>query len=133
MQGVEVIEQGAIPVLSPREVLFNLGIDEKALDELIIFAGVDVDVEQLPATRIIAADILLSSIFAADLPEAVDFDAVLGLLTVTNDTAFADQHPELVTKLLALACEDRPASGAELFERRMRLARDRIFGVTVAG
>lgn len=132
MQGVEVTEQGSIPALSPQEVMFNLGIDVNTLDALISDAGVVVDEDELPVARVITADILLASIFAADLPEAVDFGAVLELLTVTKDPSYAELHPELVTKVLALAAEDRPAAGVELYEKRMRLARDRIFGIRVA-
>lgn len=125
-------EKGLVPALSPQEILFNLGIDEAALDDLITSSGAQVDHEHIDAARVIAADILLASIFAADLPEAVDFDAVLGLLTITNDTAFAELMPDLATKVLALAAEDRSAAGADLYEQRMRMARDRIFGMQIA-
>lgn len=128
MQGVEVTEQGAIPALSPQEVLFNLGINEESLDQLIASAGVEVPEDQVPVARVITADILLASIFAADLPVGVDFDAVLGLLTITTDSAFSEALPELATKVLALANDEQPASGAEIYVQRMRLARDRIFG-----
>lgn len=129
MKDVEVVEQGAIPTLSPQETLFNLGIDEAALDDLIASAGVEVDADDLPVARVITADILLASIFAADLPQGIDFGAVLNLLTVTNEPRFADAMPELATKVLALANEEKQASGADAYFGRMRLVRDRIFGV----
>lgn len=123
---------GLPPALSPQEVLTNLGIDEASLDDLITSSGAQVEPDQIDAARVITADILLASIFAADLPDEVDFDAVLSLLTITSDTAFAELMPDLVTKVLALAAEDRPAAGADLYERRMRMARDRIFGMKIA-
>lgn len=123
---------GLPPALPLQEVLTNLGIDEVSLDDLITSSGAHVEPDQIDAARVITADILLASIFAADLPVEVDFDAVLSLLTITSDTAFAELMPDLVTKVMALAAEDRPAAGADLYEQRMRMARDRIFGMKIA-
>jgi hypothetical protein len=110
-------------VLSPQEALEQLGMDEDSINKLIMSSGVEVPTVLWPTAKLLAADILLGSVLAADLDEGASFSGVLSLLTVARERQVAHMLPALSSALLDLCEDESPAVAPQIYEDRIRTLR----------
>ena len=111
---------------APQEFLVDLGIDEESINQLLVSTGAEISTVMWPAAKLLAADILLINIVAADLAADANFDGALELLSSVKNPDVVAANPRLAGILMDLCNEEVPAVGLPIYRERIERARARI-------
>lgn len=108
------------------EALADLGVDEESINHLIASTGAEVPTVLWPTAKLIAADVLLLNIFAAEMAPGADFQSAIEILGSVNNPDIVAALPELAAILMDLCDEEAPAVGLNVYRARIALARTRL-------